>query len=110
MSKSSNGFFDFMGPITMGIAKPGKEPMTIDEMRQEIFRASMDSGLIYNALRSAEHSGMSGEDKYVLIAYHALRSLETLYRQNLFMLNCMPLNAEPASPPTAPDSPPPPQR
>lgn len=69
--------------ITVGIRKPEKEPTSIDEMRVAIDRAGRDSSLICNALDVARYRGMSGEDTYVQLAYHALRMLESQYQLNL---------------------------
>jgi hypothetical protein len=69
--------------MSLGIPKPEKEPASIDEMRQVIDRAGRDSSLIHNALTAAQYKGMSGEDKYVLLAYSALRELERHYQANV---------------------------
>lgn len=52
------------------------EPKTIDEMRKAIYEGSFDSPLIRHALNNAYLSGMSGEDKYAMLAYHALVELQ----------------------------------
>lgn len=76
--------------ISLGLPKPEKDPASIDEMRQAIDRARMDSPIIRNALDTAQWKGMSGEDKYVLLAYWALRELETHYRMNMDWLMTQP--------------------
>jgi hypothetical protein len=76
--------------MSLGIPKPEKEPASIDEMRQVIDRASRDSSLIHNALTAAQYKGMSGEDKYVLLAYSALRELERHYQMNMDWLMLQP--------------------
>jgi len=52
------------------------EAGTIDGMRAAIRRGSYDSALIRASLMAAEHRGLSGEDTYVMLAYHALIALE----------------------------------
>jgi hypothetical protein len=47
-----------------------------NEMRQEILRQSRDSSVIKNSLEMARHYGLSGEDMYVSMAFHALLMLE----------------------------------
>jgi hypothetical protein len=47
-----------------------------NEMRQEILRQSRDSAVIRNSLEMARHYGLSGEDMYVSMAFHALIMLE----------------------------------
>jgi hypothetical protein len=76
--------------ITFGLPKPEKDPASIDEMRQAIDRARWDSSLIKNALDTAQFNGMSGEDKYAMLAYWALRELETQYQSNLRWLMLQP--------------------
>lgn len=76
--------------MSMGIRTPEKEPANMDEMRQAIDRASRDSPLIRNALEAAQRKGMSGEDKYVLLAYSALRELERHYQANMDWLMTQP--------------------
>jgi hypothetical protein len=56
---------------------------TMDGMRQAIARGSRDSALIRNCLNAAEYRGLSGEDKYVLLAYHALVELEKFWQQTV---------------------------
>lgn len=51
---------------------------TIDEMRAEIFRLSRKDALTHNAMNSASYRGLSGEDRYVLLAYHALKERAVL--------------------------------
>lgn len=56
-----------------GLPKPDKEPETIDEMRQAILRAYRDDNTIHAVFQTADHRGMSGEDRYAMLAYYALR-------------------------------------
>jgi hypothetical protein len=51
-------------------------PPSFDEMRKRIREGARDSSLIHNCMYTADHQGLSGEDRYVLLAYHALIELE----------------------------------
>ena len=83
------------GQMTMGIPRPKNEAetkaqATLDGMRQAIWHGQRDSALIKNALLAAEYAGMSGEDKYTLLAYHALVALEELYGEHLKWISLSP--------------------
>ena|SRR5579859_1836434 len=62
--------------------KEQEEQSTADGMRAAIFRGSHVSHLIRSLLDEARFRGFSGEDTYVLLAYHALQRLED-YHQSL---------------------------
>ncbi len=64
--------------------------MTCDEMRKAIFEGQRDSSIIHNALMSADYNGMNGEDRYTLLAYHALIALEKQFQQVLRFTDLMP--------------------
>lgn len=68
------------GDIQIGL-KAQEMPKDVDGMRRAIEAGRRDSALIATCLRQAEYNGMSGEDKYVLLAYQALVMLES-YAQN----------------------------
>jgi hypothetical protein len=78
----------------MGIdpIKPAGEfpPPTFGEMRVAIDRGRRDSAVIAQALRQAEHMGLSGEDKYVLLAYYALTHLEDTHKRLMKMVSLTP--------------------
>ena len=72
------------GLIRMGIPRPKtaeeiNAQATIDGMRKAIWESQRDSVLIKNALITADYAGMSGEDRYVFLAYHALVALEEVH-------------------------------
>jgi hypothetical protein len=69
--------------MTMGLPKTEKEAANFDEMRKEIEQAQYDSALIRRCLEHARWAGLSGEDKYVMLAYYALKQLETHYQMNM---------------------------
>jgi hypothetical protein len=71
----------------MGLPKPETDPQDAAAMRRAIEGAQRDSSLIRNCLMHARYSGMSAEDTYTLLAYHALRSLEDIYQTQLQMLS-----------------------
>lgn len=52
-------------------------------MRQSILRGQRDSHLIRSCLYAAQREGLSGEDTYVLLAYHALLMLEEQFQMNM---------------------------
>ena len=82
--------------IQMGIRKPETAQETndqlgsIDGMRRAIHRASFDSALIRQAMIYADNGGLSGEDRYVMLAYHALRQLQDVWEQWEQMAALMP--------------------
>jgi hypothetical protein len=76
--------FDYR--IHIGIRAPeskadAEDANTLDGMRRAIFRASRDSALVRNAMYAADVQGMSGEDRYVVLAYNALVLLESTHQR-----------------------------
>ena len=74
-----------MNKIQMGIPAPrsiqeAEEQSTADGMRRAIFKAQRDSGLIRELMIRADVMGLSGEDRYVSIAYNALVQLENVHQ------------------------------
>lgn len=72
--------------ISMGIPKPESieecaMAQTVNGMRQAIYKASHESALIRHSMQVADFQGLSGEDRYTMLAYHALVSLEQTYQQ-----------------------------
>jgi len=63
---------------------------TTNEMRIEINRVSRYDPLIYHSLMAAEHLGLSGEDKYVILAYNALRDLAVIKQRLMDMEGLIP--------------------
>ena len=76
----------------MGLPAPENDakPPTFDEMRAAINRGQRDRALIAQCLRQAEYIGLSGEDKYVLLAYQALIALENIHKQHMRTISLMP--------------------
>lgn len=54
-----------------------------DAMRAELFRLSQYCPLIRNTMQMADYSGLSAEDRYTTMAYHALKALMVLQQQTL---------------------------
>jgi hypothetical protein len=73
--------------ITVGIAKPEKEPTDVREMRKAIDSAARYSAIVRRAQDTAYYMGLSGEDTHTMLAYYALRELETYFQLNMKFLN-----------------------
>lgn len=78
--------------VLTGLPKPDKDELsiTLNEMRAEIYKHSRDCPTINRALMTAEHNGFSGEDKYALLAYYALRQLHETHKHLTAFVNCTP--------------------
>jgi hypothetical protein len=69
--------------ITLGLEST-QEPITsLDEMRARIAKGGRNSHIIRNAMIQADIEGYGGEDRYTLLAYHALVALEHYYKEAL---------------------------
>ena len=82
--------------IQMGLTAPKsaaetERAATLEGMRAEIWKAYRDSPLISACLEASRYRGLSGEDTYTLLAYHALRSLEDHYQWSMEIFNKMPV-------------------
>lgn len=51
-----------------------KDATTPEEMRAEIFRLQYYDALVRAVMDSANYTGMGAEDRYTVLAYHALRA------------------------------------
>lgn len=56
---------------------------TADEMRMELFRLRRYNPLVHTVMQMADCGGLSGEDRYVIMAYRALRELAYLQQNTL---------------------------
>lgn len=80
--------------------------MTPAEMRAEIFRWSYEDPIVRNCFAVADRDGLSGEDRFTLLAYHALRVKKEAYDMLLERAKVQPMphmilvDAAPASAPT----------
>jgi hypothetical protein len=69
----------------MGIPAPRnmqetEERSTADGMRRAIYQAQRDSALVRELMIRADAMGLSGEDRYVALAYNALVQLENVHQ------------------------------
>lgn len=77
--------------MRLGLPQP-EDPITdINSMRQAMERGSRDSSLINSVLNHARYAGLSGEDKYAMLAYEALLQLERQWRMNMDTLRLSPM-------------------
>lgn len=72
----------------MGIPAPRnktetEEQSTADGMRRAIYLAQRDSALVREIMIRADVMGLSGEDRYVALAYNALVQLERVHQSLL---------------------------
>jgi len=86
----------FQFRTAIGIRQPRTDAevnaaLTADGMRQAIFHSQFDSSLIRSCMMAADASGASAEDRYTMLAYHALVALETYYQQVLHELAMNPI-------------------
>ena len=72
-----------MFEVRMGLPKQEVGYNDFNAMREVIQKGARDSGLIHNCLVAAQHRGLSGEDTYTLLAFHALQMLEDFWQKNL---------------------------
>ena len=54
-------------------------------------RIEMTSPIIRQCLHAARYHGLSAEDTYSMMAYHALRSLADMQNAHIDLLNTMPM-------------------
>ncbi len=63
--------------------KPGGyfQPLDFAQMRKQIFEGQRDSALIRSCMQLADIEGLSGEDRYTYLAWHALIGFERQWQQ-----------------------------
>lgn len=83
----------FEWTVKLGIPPQKEGPKDVREMRQIIDRAGRDCVIINRSECTARHLGLSGEDKYTLLAYYALLELHRLHEANMRWLMLQPLPA-----------------
>jgi len=69
-----------------------RDATTPDEMRAELERLSYQDGLTRKVFDMARYRGLSGEDKYAVLSYYAMRELQALRQRTLIDLS---LNVRP---------------
>lgn len=62
--------------IKVGLENPETLAQSPNEMREAIHKGSYESAIVRQCMMTAQRMGLSGEDTYVLLAYHALLALE----------------------------------
>jgi hypothetical protein len=67
-----------------------KDCSTPDEVRAELFRLRRESILVSRAMDFSDYNGYSGEDKYAMLAYHALKSRAEYIKSTLDLQMRMP--------------------
>jgi len=72
-----------MFEVIMGLPKQELPYNDFRGMRQAIQKGAQDSGLIRNCLNQARAMGLSGEDTYTLLAFHALQMMEDFWKRTL---------------------------
>ncbi len=84
--------YGLMDHYHMGLPASSEEaPLDCNAMRQAIEQGRYDSPLIQKAFMTAAALGLSGEDKYVMLAYHALLALETYFQRELKRIELEPM-------------------
>lgn len=73
---------DWWPRSTLGIPPQERAPKDVREMRRIIDRAGRDCVIINRTECTARHLGLSGEDKYTMLAYYALLELHRLHEAN----------------------------
>ena len=67
-----------------------RDAATPEEMRAEIFRLQHYDALVRSVMDSSNYTGMSAEDRYTVLAYHALRGKNYAQSQILEFVNTSP--------------------
>lgn len=57
------------------------QPLDFNRMRKEIIEGQRDSALIRSCMTLADIEGLSGEDRYTYLAWHALIGFERQWQQ-----------------------------
>ena len=91
--------------VKMGLDRPKSTDKQMEiyrdlrEMRKAITHGQRDSTLINACLRMAEANGLSSEELYLCMAYHALCQLEEFWRDRVKLAML-----DPRRPPMSPES------
>lgn len=93
-----------MARTTVWLEKPTvpKDRESVARMRRAIEEDAPRQSLIAECLNSARTIGLSGEDTYVFLAYHALLRLEEIHQSHIYLSDIAPVvsaaGAAPAQP------------
>ena len=69
-----------------------KPAETAEEMRVEMMRICRHDPMVYHLMRMCDEKGFSGEDRYTIIAYQALRELASLKKTYYDVVMSRPAN------------------
>jgi hypothetical protein len=70
---------------------PLEQADTPQEMRAAIEKAQCNSPIVRNTLMAARYAGLSAEDTYTMLAYHAMQAHSKAMAQVLEMHSLMPM-------------------
>lgn len=76
----------FTGERMREIYEQVKPASTVDEMRAELFRLEHYDPLVRSVMDMANYKGLKGEDRYAILAYHAVKSLNELKGQHIKLI------------------------
>lgn len=65
-----------------------KDATTTEEMRAELYRLRHFDPLVRAVFDAADYAGMSAEDRYTMLAYHAMRDRNKVMETALEFANC----------------------
>lgn len=69
-----------------------KDAATPEQMRAEIFRLQHYDHLVKSVMDTANYNGMSAEDRYTMLAYHALKQRNDAQARVLGFVNLTPIS------------------
>ena len=74
---------------------------TPEEMRAALFRVKRYNNTVWGAFDAADHKGLDGEDRYTLLAYHAVKLAnelqDTLFEYTATYIRPIVIHAKPDS-------------
>jgi hypothetical protein len=82
-----------MGSTTVWLAKPAapRDAEGVARMRRAIEEDAPSRSLITECLKAARAVGLSGEDTYVFLAYHALLRIEEMHQSHVYLSDITPV-------------------
>jgi hypothetical protein len=96
-----------MARTTVWLVKPAapKDRESVARMRRAIEEDAPRRSLIKECLKAARAIGLSGEDTYVFLAYHALLQIEEMDQSHIYLSDIAPVVQEAAVGPAQPLAP-----
>ena len=67
-----------------------RDATTANDMRAEIFRLRRENPLVRAVMDTADINGLSAEDRYTMLAYHALKGYAEMQKMLLDQFQTMP--------------------